>query len=231
METATAELPDLQPEEQYFSPELLIARHQASLRRAAAMVADHDMILGFRFQPLTPASYSRLLLLESPFLWQQPAESADVRDYLWNHWPAFSLEGTGRESFLRAFEQRMAPSWLRWRYSRPAWTERLAMAYAQTAEKISELMRMAFADDPGNGTKSQGGKIVCATLEAQMIDLFAEKYRWEPERTRRTPLRQLYQFIRCSDRSDYAPEDAAIIAADLAAANAPAIAAAKQKAS
>ncbi len=210
----TKPTPELPADRPYYSTELLLVRHAAQRRRAAAMVATHDIIKGFRFLPLTPASYSRLLLIESPFLWKQPAGAAAVRDYLWQHWPAWNIEGRGRAAFLRAFERRMCPAWLRFFYSRPAWRAGLAEGYAEIAVRITELMAVAFADESAPALPGAARQI-CATLEAQLIDLFAKRYAWTPERTRATPIRQLYQFIRCNDASDYAPDEAAIIAEDL----------------
>ncbi len=220
--TLQAPLKPMVADEPYCSPLLISARREAQRRRAAAMVATHDTILSFRFHPLTPASYSRLILIESPFLWQRnPAPSA-VRDYLWNHWPQFDEAGEGRNAFLRAIERRICPPWLSWGFTRDAWEQRRAKGYVVASAQISELVAVAFADLPAPG---DGTRRICASLEAQMIELFAARYRWVPERTRTTPLRQLYQFIRCNDSSDYAAEDAAIIAADLRRENEAAIAA------
>ncbi len=177
------------------------------------MVADYDEIFGFRFEPLTAASYSRLLVLESPFLWRRPASSGAVRDYLWNHFPGFNVGGHGRAPFLAAFERRLVPRWMRLFYSRAARRSGIDAGYAQVAEKIADLMAVAFSDAPAPATGP--ARRICATLEAQMIELFAARYHWAPERTRATPLRQLYQFIRCNDTNDYDAEEAAIIAEDL----------------
>ncbi len=214
---AAITIPDhpLPADQPYYSTDLLLARHAAQRRRAAAMIATHDTILGLRFHPLTPASFSRLVLIESPFLWRTKgaANPAAVRDYLWNHWPGFDADGENRDTFQKMLTRHISPPWLRLAYSIAAWNERPAAAYALAAEAIYDLVGVAFADEPAPRTGS--GRIVCASLEAVMIDLFAERYRWEPERTRHTPFRQLFQYIRCNDTSDYAPDEVAIIADDL----------------
>lgn len=215
--TETPPAPFTSPDQPYYSPQLLQVRHAAHRRRAAAMSAPHDTILGLRFEPLTPASYSRLMVLESPFLWRHPNPShAAIRNYLWSHWARWDSDGRGRPEFVEIFERRIVPTWLRWTFSRAARAAlraRTAKGYDEAAAQISELVGIAFADAPSPAVGAP--RQVCATLEAQMIDLFAERYHWAPERTRATPLRQLYQFIRCNDRSDYDPDEAAIMADDL----------------
>lgn len=91
------------------------------------------------------------------------------------------------------------------------------MAYAMAGQQIAEILAESFADaPPPTGTGSGVG----ASLEAQFIDLFAREYGWTPERTSATPIRQLYQFLRCINRTDFDADEARIIAEDLAAANA-----------
>ena len=198
-----------------FSPRQLAARHDSAVRRAAAMVSDSDTILGFTVSALTPATYSRLLVVGSPFLYRQSGTDRDVRDYLWIHWPEFSLDPRAKEKFARALQRRIAPAWLRWRHSRASWHDRTAALYALASLRIADLCAIAFADEG----PARGGKHVSATLEAQYIDVFAERYRWEPERTRHTPIRQLNQLLNCINGSDFDCSEAAVIAEELRAAN------------
>jgi hypothetical protein len=59
---------------------------------------------------------------------------------------------------------------------------------------IARLVDDAFADAPPRAGRP--GKPL-ATTEAYFIHEFAAAYRWAPERTRHTPLRQLVQLHRC----------------------------------
>lgn len=209
------------PAQDVYSPEQLTARRASSRRRAVAMVSEYDEILGFTVRALSPATHSRLVVIDSPFLYRVAGGASDVRDYLWFHWPAFDAQGLGRDAFQRALEARINPPWRGWRTSRAARHDIVAAAYARASIQIQELCTIAFADD---GPGGEGGKRVSAALEAQLIDIFAERYRWEPDRTRHTPLRQLYQLLNCINGSDFDRSEVDVIAEELRQANADVIA-------
>ena len=207
------------PSEPVYSPDQIAMRRRADVRRAAAMVSDFDTILALQFRAISPASFSRLVVIGSPFLdasGQAEAGAADVRDYLWNHALEFDPSGAGRSAWIASLERHLFPPWLRWRYSARRWHDRKAVIYAQAIAQIRELVRVAFADEPPPG--SDGARIR-ASLEAGMVDAFARMYGWDPEKTRAMPLRRLYQYLACSDRIDFDAEEAATIAEELRKAN------------
>lgn len=182
------------------------------------MVSPFDTFLGRRFHALNPATHSRLLVLRSPFLWQIEAGPGDVLDYLWLHAPEFDDQGRGRRAFERELGRMIEPRWLRWRHSRAGWLDRTAAAYARLAVDIEERINLAFAD---SRPAADGGRRVSASLEAQLIHACAELYRWEPERVRRMPIRQLNQFLNAANGTDYSPEEIAASEAILAALPSP----------
>lgn len=219
---AVPPLTDLPPSRLVYSPAQIAARRRADMRRAAAMVDDFDVILGMRFRALTPATYSRLFVIGSPFLaaaGDVAARAEDVRDYLWIHSPDFQPDGKGRTEFVRRLLNAIDPAWLRWRRSRAARQSAVACAYALAAVDIRERVEIAFADEaPGGG--DGGGTRIRASLEAALCDAFARAYGWDIERTRNTPLRKLYQFLGCRDGVDFDKDEAAVIAEELRQANA-----------
>lgn len=206
-------LPDAQP---VYSPAQLEARQQATIRRAAAMVRDFDLVLGVRVKAMTPATYSRLVVIGSPFLYRAAAGADAVRDYLWIHAETFDEEARNRAAFFRDWDRKTMPRWARWRYTRQTWHDRVATTYALAACEIAELVGIAFADEPPGG---EGNTMAGASLEAQFIDVFADAYGWTPERTRNTPLRQLFQLLSARSRTSYDKDEAAVIAEELRVAN------------
>ena len=198
--------------------------------RAAAMVSDWDYVAGLRIHAMTPRTHSRLVAVGSPFLrGDVPIAPADVRDYLWSHWPHFTDNAADAKRRKVRFNARVAmaisPPWRRWRHSRASWAQFVAVGYALAASEIRELVGVAFADSPPSSGENSSAPV--ASLEAQFIDYFAELYRKWPLETaiRDTPLRVLYQLMRCQSRTDYDAAEAAIIAEDLRQRNEAALAA------
>ena len=201
----------------YYSDRLLRSRFDTQRRRAAAMCLPDDTVLGITLRPLTPASYSRLFAIGNAFLFGGLEPTVDdIRNYIWFHAPGFTDDprqaAAAKAGILGQLERYIFPPWLAWRYSRAAQRTRRAAGYALAATKIAEIVNESFADIPPPGPP---GPSIGATLEAQFIDVFAREYRWYPERTSNTPIRQLYQFLRCINRTDFDADEARIIAEDL----------------
>lgn len=199
------------PDKPFISPELNRARYEASKRRAAAFCFDYDTIAGLRFRALTPETYTRLVVIDSPFLWRGEWGAEDVRDYLWTH----AYDATDKDAFLAQWQRHIDPPWMRWRRSRASRVQRVATIYARAGHDIQELVTLAFADEG-----APGGRMHRATLEAQFIDLFWREYRWDAARVRATPIRQLFQFLACWDDSEFDKVEELIVADHLRAANA-----------
>jgi hypothetical protein len=212
----------LQDARPFYSMELLAARAEAAQRRSAAMCMEHDIIAGMYLRPLTPATYSMLTAIGSPFPVKGQAGSGAVRTYVWLHSDLFTTDprkaDRARAKVFAELDRRIAPPWRRWRYSRAGWQTLIAAGYAVAAAKIAEIFEVAFADAPPPGRK---GPTVGASLEAQFIDTFAGAYaQWPfPTSISNTPLRKLYQLLRCMNGGDFNPDEAEIIAAELKADN------------
>jgi hypothetical protein len=214
--------------EAFYCPALLRSRSESSRRRAAAFGMSHDTVLGVTMRPITPASYSLMHATGSAFLFGKTPEITDVMGYVWFH----SLRFTSDPRRVLAEKKRAHRDFYRGMISLPTLLFSLprrrariiSERYAAGALKISEIVDESFADapPPSNGESAR----VNSSLEGQLIDVFAREYGWDPDRTRHTPLRQLYQLLRCinahhlgSAYIEFDREEASIIAAELSALN------------
>lgn len=139
-----------------------------------------------------------LLAIGSRFICGGRPTEGDVRNYLWFHSPRYSHFGVAgwqrrKARALRPLENALANPWHRL-VRRPLDRERYSVMMILAVSEIGSLVDEAFADCPAD-TGMPGAPI--ATMEAQLIHRFAMDYRWEPERTRHTPLKQLFQLTRC----------------------------------
>jgi hypothetical protein len=189
-------------------------RAAAAHRRAAAFAPVPDFILGLPVAPLTPRVYSLLSAIGSPLVngGTQPLEG-DLRNYLW-----FSSRWfTTRPALAR---------WLKPLVLLPL-TARLRSGdihryHATLALALNDLRLLlddVFADAPAGTGPARPG---CPpTLEAQLVHAFATAYRWPPERTVRTPLRQLFQLLACLDPESRTLGEQSLITAHLRERNTP----------
>jgi hypothetical protein len=220
----------LPPAEAVYSPAQLAARANTARRRAAAMIGTWDVVSGVRLVAMTPRTYSRLIVLASPFLQRGASVTQrDVQNYVWAHHPAFTDDPVAgprvRAEVVAQFDRHLIPPWWKWRYSRAGLHDFTAAAYALAASEIRELTEVAFADAPPQDLES--GRAPVASLEAQFVDMLAGCYRQWPLETpiRDTPLRVLYQLIRCQKGIDFDPDESAVIAEELRQLNESAMAA------
>lgn len=178
-------------------PKLITYREAASRRRAEAFCDAPDYVLGQEVRPLTPRTFSMLVAVGSHFVVGGRATEGDVRNYLWFHSPAWCHSGVNgwarsKARVLRPLLCELAPRRVRWlgfQLDLDCYSAALALAIAD----IRRLIDDAFADCPAG----RSGGAAIATVEAEMINVFAREYCWPMERTRNTPLRQLFQLLRC----------------------------------
>lgn len=178
-------------------PALAVHRAAVARRRATAFIAIPDRVLGIDCQPISPASYSLLHAVGSPFLFGGTPGEREVKQYLWFHSPLWcddshpEMKGRYHRALL-AFN-RFLIGRRGWRLRRPCLDE-CAAVLALAGADIEAHMASAFADAPAASGKP-GSPL--ASLEAQLVHEFARAYSWAPERTRLMPLRQLFQLHRC----------------------------------
>lgn len=178
-------------------PELVAYRAEAAKRRAAAFCDAPDYVLGQEVCPLTPRTFSMLLAVGSHFVAGGRATEGDVRNYLWFHSPAWCHSGVPgwhrrKERALRPLVRQLA-SPVRRALGLSLDLERYGAALALAVADIRRIIDEAFVDCPAGG----GDGAAVASLEAQMVAAFAKELRWPAEQTRNTPLRQLFQLLRC----------------------------------
>lgn len=179
-------------------PGLLEYRASASRRRAEAFCDAPEYVLGQPVCPLTPATFSKLLAMASPFVSGGVPSGEDVAVYLWLHSPEYSHCGVvgwqaRKRHALRSFSRELHQPWRRWVGLKPS-RERIGAVIAIATAEIRRLVDEAFADAPCPA--GEPGTPL-ATMEGQLIHEFARAYGWKPEETRRMSLRQLFQLHRC----------------------------------
>lgn len=184
-------------------------------RRAHAMVPGPDRVLGLRVRPLTLPVWSRLEACDSPFIRGGQAREGDVRNYLW-----FSSRLWMRPAWWNV------PTFAKWcallpfnslLHARKGLTW-YSFALAQAITDIEGIVRDAVADAPRAGSPDAGAP--GPALEAQFIDFCAGRYGWSAARTRRVPLRELFQLFRSACPPDAAAEQQSAIIAHLTRRNA-----------
>lgn len=195
----------------------LAAYHvESTRRRAGALIPGPDYVLGLPVRPLTAPSYTRLAAIGSPFLTGETAHAGDVRNYLWFHSRLFTtitpLARPLRWLVLLRFNAQLH----RRGRKDPLFTAGvLALARAD----IRAGIEAAFADAPAGDDR---GDPVGATLEVQLIHHLGRDPRWPAARVRRTPLRILFQYLRClhpgPDRGELAVKHAHLTARNAALA-------------
>lgn len=172
-------------------------RAEASKRRAAAFCDAPDYVLGQEVRPLTPRTFSMLLAVDCHFIVGGRATEGDVRNYLWFHSPDWCHSGVAgwqrrKAQAIRPLLRELA-SPIRRAMGLPLDLARYGAALALAVADVRRLVEEAFADCPAGS----GDGVAVATMEAQMVNTFAREYHWTAEQTRNTPLRQLFQLLRC----------------------------------
>lgn len=186
------------PDHRLRLPALLEYRARAAQRRAEAFCEAPRTICGVNVRPVTPATYSALYAMRSPFVHRRAADAGDVAAFLWLHSPAFRHTGVdgwraAKRRALRPFFRALWPWSLRFTFRRADRARAVAVVALACAE-IDQLLADAFADAPAEAGRPQRP---VATLEGFFTHEMAVAYGWTPERTRHTPLAQLMQLHRC----------------------------------
>lgn len=179
-------------------PALVEYRAAATRRRATAFCDAPEYVVGIPVMPLTPRTYSMLAAVGSHFVWGGQPTEGDVRNYIWFHsrdWSHIGIPGWQRKKAraLRPLVRQLVNP-VRRAMGFPLEIGRYGATLALAIVDIHGLIVDAFADSPGPAGK--GGEAV-ATLEAQMVNIFAQEYHWSADVTRNVPIRQLFQFLRC----------------------------------
>ncbi len=148
-------------------------------------------LCGIPLRQITPFLLARLFYVRTPFIGGGEVDRAAIGQFLWALHrdycsPKWSWRGRNaqRNAFLRSL--RKADRW------------------AELEDGIDAFLDATFLDAPYGGDVNQT-PYVCsiAWIEYRMA---CEPFRWPSERTMHTPLRRLYQLMRC-----YALENGGIL--------------------
>lgn len=157
--------------------------------------------------PITPATWSILVGIESPFITGGDANEQDVRNFVLFHLPEYDADRPKSGAWLRFLS--------RWRLEcalLPAKTPRAQRNHVRAhnilaaMSDVRRIVNETFADVPMPGDRDPlATPSLAASLEAQFLHLFASHYVQWPLATpiRHTPIRVLTQLARCIDRADY----------------------------
>lgn len=164
---------------------------QSAVRRAGAFTDCPEYVLGRACRPVTPLSYRLLQATDSAFLRGDTALEGDVRNFIWFHSRWFTtsrlLARPARWFALLPFSALL--------HAKPG-LNHYAAVIALASNDIERILADSFADVPAPDNVS-AGMPAGACIEAQLIHLFFKSYGWPASRTRKTPLRQLFQYMRC----------------------------------
>lgn len=156
-------------------------------RRARAFIDCPDYVLGLELLPLTPKTWTMLSASGSRFLAGGQPMEGDIRNYLWFHSRLFTLR-----PWLAPVMKWLALLRFNATLHRKRDIDWYCATVALAAASIYGVIEEALADAAKGGGGAPG-----PCLEAQLIHLCAKEYGWLPERTQATPLRHLFQLVRC----------------------------------
>lgn len=224
MKPITEQLADMETE-------LARVRRSESQRRSEAWAAVPEMVLGLALRPITPATFALLHATGNAFVCGLPPVEKDVNDFLLFHSPRFDPDAPCPRFWPRfvlamQLERAMCPRRFVGGMKRKAIR---AGNVLRAIREIRAIVEETWADQlaPSDGTMSST-PLACA-LTGQLVDMFAREYTQWPlaQPVRHTPLKQLFQLARCSERtalgaSDtyYNAKESAIISGFLARQNA-----------
>lgn len=179
-------------------PALVEYRAGLLQKHAAAFCDVPEFVMGCPVQPITPRTFSMLIASRNRFVVGGAGPGFDdVVNFIWIHSPLYAVPGSfgwrsRKRMALKSFVREIRQPWRRWVGLKPR-MERQAGIMVLALGEIRTLIADAFAcSSAGNSDGPTPG-----SLDAQMVNLFAAAYSWEPEQTRNTPLAQLFQLARC----------------------------------
>lgn len=209
------------PPAAFHAPALAAHRATAYQARLAAELDHPPLVAGLALRPLTPATFTRLAAIGSPFLANRdpaapppalppPALFRAVRDYCWLHHPAYTDDGPAGAPARRGLTRRLyralrpplprlndllrlAAALPRGRWLRRHLRPTFERQLTHAAAQVAAHVAAAFADaPPAPDDAPETGVTLAAALT-----LFAyRELGWPPERTLDTPLARLWSLRR-----------------------------------
>lgn len=148
-------------------------------------------VCGIPLRQITPRLFARLLAIRTPFIGSGEVTHSAIGHFLWACHRDFSLPTRG---FMGRFRHRRRNRFLR---------SLRRMDFAALEAGIDTFLDATFLDSP-QGLRDNATPYVCgiAWMEYRMA---LDPFRWDSERTLETPLRRIYQLIRCRDATNGVP--------------------------
>lgn len=154
------------------------------IREEVYLGAPH-YVCGIPLKQITPRIFARLLFIRTPFIGGGAVTPSAIGHFLWACHRDFTLPTAG---FLGRWRNRRRDAFLR---------SLKRMDFDELEDGIDGFLDATFLDMPRGGNADQT-PYVCgvAWMEYRMA---LDPFRWDSERTLDTPLRRIYQLIRCHD--------------------------------
>lgn len=138
-----------------------------------------ENICGFKIKQITPFLYARLCVMETPFLSGDDVTPKEVIRFLWALSVDFSEEQEKRDAFIESVVKSLEGRW------------------DEAYEAVEKFLDDTFMDGPvAGGTDSVP---YVSGIAWMIFRMGCDPFRWDKERTLHTPMREIYQYMRCAD--------------------------------
>lgn len=149
-----------------------VARERKA-REEAYLNLPHD-VCGIQLKQITPYLYGLLSLERNPFVTGGTINEAAIAQFLWTLHIDFAVDSKKRDAFLKSLED---ADWIGLQIG------------------IEELLDLTFLDAPYGGGLNQS-PLFC-NMAWMEYRLAAEPFRWARDTVLHSPLRVIYQLMRC----------------------------------
>ncbi len=176
-------------------------RKESALRRTRAWACVPETVLGIELSPITPARYTALVATNNAFIFGRLPMEHDLRNFIWFCSPQFNPDAPMLSTRWKPLQMFRLNNALTKRPRKQPKDEAVFQHFAQAIVEIRAIIELTFSD--GLPASDGNHKPVAASMEAQLVDMFAREYaQWPlPQPMRHTPIKQLYQLARCIDRN------------------------------
>ena len=184
-----------------YQAQIAAIRMQAHKRRSEAWAMVPETVLGIELNPITPAIHSLLVGTGNAYFTGRIPKENDLRNFVWFCSPQFNPDTPLLSSRWKAWQMGKLNIAMR-RGKEKTKAERIIANFYRASLQIIEIRQETFRNGAPPTESEEPAVPLAASLEAQMLDMFAREYQqWPlPKPVRHTPIKQLYQLARCIDR-------------------------------
>jgi len=184
-----------------YQAQIALIRSGANKRRAEAWAMVPETVLGIELTPITPAIHSLLVGTGNAYFSGRVPTEGDLRNFIWFCSPQFNPDRPIVSLRWKWLQMGRLNRALRKGATRKDKTPIIQNFY-RACLQIHEIIHATFKDGLPSVETEEPVEPLAASLEAQIVDMFAREYKqWPlPKPVRHTPIKQLYQLARCIDR-------------------------------